>query len=78
MAQKGIWRAGTETPFTEYRGSQAAFDHTVAGIKSAYANGVKMAFSTDADYYIPGMTRGQVAINFLKSWKAAGIPTRNP
>ena len=76
MAQKGIWRAGTETPFTEYRGSQAAFDRTVAGIKSAYADGVKMAFSTDADYYVPGMTRGQVAINFLKSWQAAGIPDK--
>ena len=76
MAQKGIWRVGTETPFTEYGGSQAAFDRTVAGMKSAYANGVKMAFSTDADYYVPGMTRGQVVINFLKSWKAAGIPDR--
>lgn len=35
-----------------------------------------MAFSTDADYYIPGMTRGQVVIDFLKSWKDADIPTR--
>ncbi len=26
MAQKGIWRVGTETPFTPYRGTQAAFD----------------------------------------------------
>ena len=76
MAKKGIWRVGTETPFTGYRGSQAAFDRTVAGMKSAYANGVKMAFSTDADYYVPGMTRGQVVINFLKSWKAAGIPDK--
>jgi len=76
MAAKGIWRVGTETPFTEYRGTQAAFDRTVAGMKSAYANGVKMAFSTDADYYVPGMTRGQVVINFLKSWKAAGIPDK--
>ena len=76
MAAKGIWRVGTETPFTEYRGTQAAFDRTVAGIKSAFANGVKMAFSTDADYYVPGMTRGQVVINFLKSWKAAGIPDK--
>ena len=32
-----------------------------------------MAFSTDADYYIPGMTRGQIVIDFLHSWKAAGI-----
>ncbi len=76
MAKKGIWRVGTETPFTEYRGSQAAFDRTVAGMKSAYANGVKMAFSTDADYYVEGMTRGQVVINFLKSWKAAAIPDK--
>lgn len=76
MAQKGIWRVGTETPFTEYRGSQAAFDRTVAGMKSAWANKVKMAFSTDADYYVPGLSRGQVVINFLKSWKAAGIPDK--
>jgi imidazolonepropionase-like amidohydrolase len=76
MAEKGIWRAGTETPFTPYRGLQQAFNRTVEGMKNAYANKVPMAFSTDADYYIPGMTRGQVAINFLLSWKAAGIPAR--
>jgi hypothetical protein len=74
MAAKGIWRVGTETPFTPYRGSKQGFDRTVAGMKNAYANKVQMAFSTDADYYIPGMTRGEVAINFLLSWKAAGIP----
>jgi imidazolonepropionase-like amidohydrolase len=77
MAAKGIWRVGTETPFTPYRGSKEAFDRTVAGMKNAYANGVKMAFSTDADYYIPGMTRGEVVINFLLSWKAAGIPAKD-
>jgi imidazolonepropionase-like amidohydrolase len=76
MAEKGIWRVGTETPFTPYRGSQQAFDRTVAGMKNAYANHVKMAFSTDADYYIPGMTRGEVVINFLLSWKASGIPAK--
>ena len=76
MAAKGIWRAGTETPFTPYRGSQQAFNRTVDGMKNAYANKVPMVFSTDADYYIPGMTRGEVAINFLLSWKAAGIPAK--
>ena len=74
MARKGIWRVGTETPFTEYMGTRERFDRTVAGLKNAYQNHVKMAFSTDADYYIPGMTRGQVVIDFLRSWKAAGIP----
>jgi imidazolonepropionase-like amidohydrolase len=74
MAAKGIWRAGTETPHTEYRGSREAFEKTVAGLKNAYENGVRLTFSTDADYYVPGKTRGEVVINFLESWKAAGIP----
>jgi imidazolonepropionase-like amidohydrolase len=75
MAEKGIWRVGTETPLTTYfNTNKDRFEQTVEGLKNAYANKVKMAFSTDADYYIPGMTRGEVAIDFLKSWKAAGIP----
>ena len=75
MAQKGIWRVGTETPLTTYYSpNEARFQHQVEGMKNAYANHVKMAFSTDADYYIPGMTRGEIAIDFLRSWKAAGIP----
>lgn len=75
MAQKGIWRVGTETPISEYYSpSQARYDRMIEGMKNAYANHVKMAFSTDADYYIPGMTRGQVVIDFLRSWKAANFP----
>ena len=75
MAKKGIWRVGTETPISTYFSpNQARFDRTVEGLKNAYANGVKLAFSTDADYYIPGMTRGEVIIDFLRTWKAAGIP----
>ncbi len=78
MAQKGIWRVGTETPLTTYHTNtpqaKAQFDRQVDGMKNAYANHVNMAFSTDADYYIPGMDRGQVVIDFLKSWQAALIP----
>jgi transposase len=75
MAKKGIWRVGTETPISEYYSpSPERFQKMVDGMKNAYANGVKMAFSTDADYYIPGKTRGEVVIDFLRSWKAAGIP----
>ncbi len=78
MAQKGIWRVGTETPYTTYHTNtpqgKARFDKQTEGMKNAYANKVKMAFSTDADYYIPGMDRGQVVIDFLKSWQAAQIP----
>ena len=81
MAQKGIWRVGTETPLTDYHTgltpeARQRYDRQEAGLKNAYSNKVKMAFSTDADYYIPGMTRGQVVIDFLKSWKDADIPAK--
>ena len=81
MAQKGIWRVGTETPLTDYhtgktQQAQNRYKRQEDGLKNAYMNHVKMAFSTDADYYIPGMTRGQVVIDFLKSWKDADIPAK--
>src|SRR5580704_10018207 len=43
MAQKGIWRVGTETPLsTFYSPSEARFQRQTEGMKNAYANGVKM------------------------------------
>ena len=77
MAQKGIWRAGTETPITLQEGNHtnpARYQRTVASLKNAYENKVPLTFSTDADYYVPGKTRGEVAIDFIETWKAAGIP----
>ncbi len=75
MAEKGIWRAGTETPAAPWsRTGERAFENRVERLRNAYANGVNLTFSTDADYYIPGMTRGEVVIDFLRTWKAAGIP----
>ncbi len=81
MAQKGIWRVGTETPLTDYHTgnseqAQNRYKRQEDGIRNAFSNHVKMAFSTDADYYIPGMTRGEVVIDFLKSWKDADIPAK--
>lgn len=75
MAERGTWRVGTETPQADWsRVSDNRWQRTVDGIKSAYARGVNMAFSTDADYYIPGMHRGELTIEFIKSWQAAEIP----
>ncbi len=75
MALKGIYRAGTETPAMPYNGtSEADFEDTVAGLRNAFDNGVPVTFSTDADYYIPGMTRGELVIDFIETWKAAEIP----
>ncbi len=82
-AEKGIFLAGTDTPFTDYRGSEQAFARTVAQLKSAYAAKVPLTFGTDMDYWTDRMkdektgrwmTRGDLTMNFLLTWKAAGIP----
>jgi imidazolonepropionase-like amidohydrolase len=76
MAQKGIWRAGTETPqgLAGHPVSDAAYKRTVEGLKNAYDNKVPLTFSTDADYWVEGKTRGEVCLEFLKTWTDAGIP----
>jgi imidazolonepropionase-like amidohydrolase len=76
MAQKGIWRAGTETPtgIAGHPVSQEAYQRTLAGLKNAYDNKVPLTFSTDADYYVAGKTRGELCMEFLKTWKDASIP----
>ena len=83
MAQKGIFLTGTDTPHTIYRGSEDRFKVTVEKLKSAYENKVPLTFSTDMDYWNDRMrnlktgewmTRGELTIDFLLTWKAAGIP----
>ncbi len=76
MAQKGIYLASTDTPFTPYHGTKEGMEKTAAQLKSAWQHGVKITFSTDMDYYKTGntMSRGELSINFLLTWKAAGIP----
>lgn len=75
MAKKGIYRAGTETPgsLTEHT-TPERYAKTVAGLRNAWENRVPITFSTDADYYVPGKTRGELAIEFIETWKAAKIP----
>jgi imidazolonepropionase-like amidohydrolase len=76
MAQKGVWRAGTETPMglAGHPVSQQAYQRTVASLKNAYENKVPLTFSTDADYWVAGKTRGEVCLEFIKVWQDAGIP----
>jgi len=76
MAQKGVWRAGTDTPdgLAGHPVSPQAYQRTIASLKNAYDNKVPLTFSTDADYWVEGKTRGEVCIEFIRTWKAAGIP----
>jgi imidazolonepropionase-like amidohydrolase len=78
MTRKGVWRAGTETPLTlTGHTTQQRYDFTVRMLRNAWENKTPLTFSTDADYYVPGKTRGEVAIEFIETWKAAGIPARD-
>jgi len=86
MAQKGIFLTGTDTPFTDYRGSENSFKRTVAQVKDAYDKKVPLTYSTDFDYWNDRMkdektgewlSRGELTINFLQTWKAAGIPAKD-
>jgi imidazolonepropionase-like amidohydrolase len=75
MAQKGVWRAGTETPISlTGHTTQQRYANSVKMLKNAYDLKVPLTFSTDADYWVPGKSRGEVAIEFIETWKAAGIP----
>jgi imidazolonepropionase-like amidohydrolase len=75
MAQKGVWRAGTETPISlTGHTTQQRYANSVKMLKNAYDLKVPLTFSTDADYWVQGKTRGEVAIEFIETWKAAGIP----
>jgi imidazolonepropionase-like amidohydrolase len=74
MAQKGIFRAGTETPVSlTGHTTPERYQRTVAGLRNAWQLKVPLTFSTDADYWVPGR-RAARAIAFLETWKAAGIP----
>jgi imidazolonepropionase-like amidohydrolase len=85
MAQKGIFLASTDTPFTVYRGSEQGEKHAADQLRSAWQKGVPITFSTDMDYWNEKMKtedgewmdRGDLTINFLKTWKAAGIPAKD-
>lgn len=83
MAEKGIFLAGTDTPYTIYHSSEAAFRRTVALLRGAWEKKVPLTFSTDFDYWNERMkhektgewmTRGELTIDFLRTWKEAAIP----
>jgi imidazolonepropionase-like amidohydrolase len=83
MAEKGIFLAGTDTPFTAYHGTEEGFTQTVALLRDAWEKKVPLTYSTDFDYWNERMrdeqtgrwlTRGELSIDFLRTWKAAGIP----
>jgi imidazolonepropionase-like amidohydrolase len=85
MAAKEIYLASTDTPFTNYRGTEEGQKHAADQLRSAWQKKVPITFSTDMDYWNEKMrndqgewlNRGDLTINFLLTWKAAGVPAKD-
>ncbi|MCH8287043.1 amidohydrolase family protein [candidate division KSB1 bacterium] len=81
MKEKGIILVGTDFPEEHLKAMGSSDENarqTAAAIvdrlRRAHRIGVKMAFGTDVILDLPGMTRGEMALDYLKVWRAAGIP----
>jgi imidazolonepropionase-like amidohydrolase len=53
--------------------ARAEFDREIDRLRSGHTRGVSIAFGTDAITELPGMTRGQTAIQWVDSYVAAGL-----
>jgi imidazolonepropionase-like amidohydrolase len=82
--QKGTVLVGTD--FTEKAGEYLGLTPDVAlkfhnvfidRLKRAYRIGVTMAYGTDTFFYVPGETRGTLAISYIDSFVEAGVPPKD-
>ena len=83
MKEKGVALAGTDFP-TEHlkamgysgrdRSPEDMGKKIMDRLHRAYRAGVKLAFSTDTVGDIPGKTRGDMMLDYLDVWSAAGVP----
>jgi len=83
MKEKGTWLLGTEFPQAHLEkldpaGTMGQAKDEAAKeidrLKRAYKIGVKMAFSTDSVSNLPGKNRGDMMLDYLDMWDAAGVP----
>jgi len=81
MKAQGMYLVGTDFPEEHFRmmGSSdeeaKAIAHTVIDrLARAHKIGTKMAFGTDVIIDHPDRTRGELMLDYLDVWKAAGIP----
>jgi len=83
MKEKGTWLLGTEFPQAHLEKLDPAGTmgqakeeaaKSIDRLKRAYKIGVKMAFSTDSVSNLPGKNRGDMMLDYLDMWDAAGVP----
>ena len=83
MKEKGTWLLGTEFPQAHLEKLDPAGTmgqakeeaaKSIDRLKRAFKIGVKMAFSTDSVSNLPGKNRGDMMLDYLDMWDAAGVP----
>lgn len=83
MKEKGTWLVGTEFPQAHLEqmdpaGTMGQAKEEAAKeidrLKRAYKIGVKMAFGSDSVSNLPGKNRGEMMLDYLDMWDAAGVP----
>lgn len=84
MKEKGTFLVGTDFPYEHMvamnsgvgvsTDPRVAADAIIDRLKRAYRIGVKLAFGTDTIINTPGKTRGDMMLDYLAVWTAAGIP----
>lgn len=83
MKEKGTWLIGTEFPAAHLAkldpaGTMGPAKEEAAKyidrLRRAHKIGVKMAFGTDSVSNLPGKNRGQMMLDYLDMWDAAGVP----
>ncbi len=78
MKQNGVYLVGTD--FTELASREMGRDYftpAVDRLRRAYRIGVPIAFGTDVVTSVRGYDRGSQAIDYVSSFKAAGIPPKD-
>jgi imidazolonepropionase-like amidohydrolase len=81
MRENGTFLVGTDFPLEHLEAMgvflpepQAISQSIIDRLRRADEIGVKMAFGTDVVIDLPDRNRGQMALDFLGVWEAAGVP----
>ncbi len=82
MKEKGIVLVGTDFPeehlrlmhFNPVRNGKTLAERIVDRLRRAHRIGVKMAFGTDVFLELPDRSRGELMLDYLSVWTAAGVP----
>jgi imidazolonepropionase-like amidohydrolase len=84
MKQKGTVLVGTDFPEAHFKLMQYGADggtklatQIIDRLRRAHRIGVKLAFGTDVVVEPPGKTRGEMALDYLDVWTAAGVPPKD-